>query len=164
MNTASLSDLDAILQSFCDILVAAGEKNAPCSRSGKKKRYWSEELKNASVSSKKLFFQWKKAGRPGPQHPLSMQCRVAKKQLRTIQRQHQATYRTTTYQDIMEANSSDKKRFFSLVNRQTKEGRQALSQLYVDGRHLTTEEAIREGWASYFEKLATPADNHSTYD
>ena len=63
----------------------------------------------------------------------------------------------------MEADSSDKKRFFSLVNRQRKEGRQALSQLYVDDRHLTTEEAIREGWASYFEKLATPADNH-TYD
>ena len=52
---------------------------------------------------------------------------------------------------------SDKKRFFSVVNRQRKEGRQALSQLYVDDRHLT------EGRASYFEKLATPADNH-TYD
>ena len=63
----------------------------------------------------------------------------------------------------MKADSSDKKLFFSLVNRQRKEGRQALSQLYVDDRHLTTEEAIREGWASYFEKLATLADNH-TYD
>ena len=121
LNTASPYDLDVILQSFCDILVAAGEKNAPCTRSGKKKRYWSEELKNASVSSKKLFSQWKKAGRPGPQHPLSMQCRIAKKQLRTIQRQQQATYRTTTYQDIMEADSSDKKRFFSLVNKEKKD-------------------------------------------
>ena len=55
--TASPSDMDVILQSFCDILVAAGEKNAPCSRSGKKKRYWSEELKNASVSSKEMLFQ-----------------------------------------------------------------------------------------------------------
>ena len=63
----------------------------------------------------------------------------------------------------MEADSSDKKRFFSLVNRQRKGGRQALSQPYADDRHLTTEEAIREGWASYFEKLSTPADNH-TYD
>ena len=45
LNTASPYDLDVILQSFCDILVAAGEKNAPCTRSGKKKRYWSEELK-----------------------------------------------------------------------------------------------------------------------
>ena len=65
---------------------------------------------------------------------------------------------------IMEADSSDKKLFFSLVNRQRKEGRQALSQLYVDDRHLTTEEAIREGWASYFGKLATPADNYTLYD
>ena len=61
----------------------------------------------------------------------------------------------------MEADSSDKKLFFSLVNRQRKEGRHALSQLYVDDRHLSTEEAIKEGWASYFEKLATPVDNHT---
>ena len=39
----------------------------------------------------------------------------------------------------------------------------ALNQLYVGDRHLTTEDDIREGWASYFEKLATPADD-PTYD
>ena len=30
LNTASPSDLDVILQSFCDILVAAGEKKKTC--------------------------------------------------------------------------------------------------------------------------------------
>ena len=63
----------------------------------------------------------------------------------------------------MAADSSNKKLFFSLVNRQRKEGRHALSQLFVDDRHLTTDEAIREGSASYFERLATPVDDH-TYD
>ena len=38
-----------------------------------------------------------------------------------------------------------------------------MSQLYIDDRHLTTEEAFREGWASYYEKFATLADNH-TFD
>ena len=63
----------------------------------------------------------------------------------------------------MAADSSNKKLFFSLVNRQRKEGRHALSQLFVDDRHLTTDETIREGWAAYFERLATPVDDH-TYD
>ena len=163
LDTESPSELNGKLQSFCDVLVAAAEKNAPQTRRGKKKRYWSEEMKGASIASKQMFFQWKKAGRPSPEHPLSVQCRIAKRHLRTIQRQQQASYRSTIYQSIMEADSSDKKLFFSLVNRRHKAGRQALSQLYVDDRYLTTEEAIREGWASYFEKLATPADNH-TYD
>ena len=136
---------------------------APRIRSGKKKRYWSEELKATPVCSKTVFFQWKKAGRPSPQYPLSVHRKIAKRQLRTIQRQQQASYRTTTYQNIMKADSSNKRLFFSLVNRQRKEGRQAPNQLYVDDRHLTTEEAIREGWAFYFEKLATPTDDPS-YD
>ena len=38
-----------------------------------------------------------------------------------------------------------------------------LVSFFVDDRHLTTDEAIREGWASYFERLATPVDDH-TYD
>ena len=77
METVSLSDLNAKLQVFCDVIVDAAEKSAPCIRRGKKKRLWSDELKAASIMGKQVFFQWKKAGRPGPQHPLSIHCRVA---------------------------------------------------------------------------------------
>ena len=60
----------------------------------------------------------------------------------------------------MAVDSSDKKLFISIVNRQRKERRTTLSQLFVDDyRHLTTEEAMR----SYFEKSATRVENH-TYD
>ena len=45
LETVSLSDLNAKLQVFCDVLVDAAEKSAPCIRRGKKKRLWSDELK-----------------------------------------------------------------------------------------------------------------------
>ena len=58
----------------------------------------------------------------------------------------------------MEANTSDRKLFYSLVNRQRKDGRSSLGRLVVDDVQLTTDEAIREGWALYFQKLATPKE------
>ena len=108
LETVSLSNLNAKLQVFCDVLVDAAEKSAPCIRRGKKKPLCSDELKAASIMGKQVFFQWKKAGRPGPQHPLFIHCRVAKKHLRSTQRRQQAAYRSTVYQDIMAADSSNK--------------------------------------------------------
>ena len=58
----------------------------------------------------------------------------------------------------MDADSSNRKLFYSLVNRQRREDRTSLGRLVVDDVHLTTDEAIRERWASYFRKLATPKD------
>ena len=58
----------------------------------------------------------------------------------------------------MEANTSDRKLLYSLVNRQRKDGKSSLSRLVVDDVQLTTDEAIREGWASYFHKLAAPKE------
>ena len=44
------------------------------------------------------------------------------------------------------------------MNRQRKDGRSSLGRLVVDDVQLTTDEAIREGWALYFQKLATPKE------
>ena len=41
LDTASSSDLNTNLQSFCEVLVSAAERHAPHIRSGKEKRYWS---------------------------------------------------------------------------------------------------------------------------
>ena len=103
-------------------------------------------------------YQWKQAGKPGPEHPLSVQKRVTKKQLRTLQRQQQSEYRSSIYNNIMEAHTSDRKLFYSLVSRQRKEGSTSLGRLVVDDVHLTTSEAIRQGWATYFQNLATPKE------
>ena len=50
LDTKSPSELNGKLQSFCDVLGAAAEKNAPQTRRGKKKRYWSEERKRGPLS------------------------------------------------------------------------------------------------------------------
>ena len=44
------------------------------------------------------------------------------------------------------------------MNRQRKDGRSSLGRLVVDDVQLTTDDAIREGWALYFQKLATPTE------
>ena len=114
--------------------------------SDKKKRLWSSDLQRASADSKRAHFQWKQAGKPAPEHPLSLQRKVLKKQLRTLQRQQQSEYRSSIFNNIMEANTSNRKLFYSLVNRQRKDGRSSLGRLVVDDVQLTTDEAIREGW------------------
>ena len=64
LDTESLSKLYGKLQSFCDVLVAAAEKNAPQTRRRKKKRYWSEEMKGASIASKRMFSNGKRPAGP----------------------------------------------------------------------------------------------------
>ena len=59
LDTESPSELNGKLQSFCDVLVAAAEK-MPFKPEGKKKRYWSEEMKGASISSKRMLFPMEK--------------------------------------------------------------------------------------------------------
>ena len=38
------------------------------------------------------------------------------------------------------------------MNRQIKDGKSSLGRLVVEDMQLTTDEAIREGWALYFQK------------
>ena len=61
--------------------------NAPRVKHGKKKILWSTDLQRAAADSKRTHFQWKQAGKTAPEHPLSLQRKVLKKQLRTLQRQ-----------------------------------------------------------------------------
>ena len=155
----SLGELAVQLSSFSSILVEAAVECAAKVKPGKKKRLWSSELQRAAANSQKAHFQWKQAGKPGPEHSLSVQRRVSKKQLRTLQRQQHSEYRSSIYNDIMDADSLNRKLFYSLVNRQRREGRTSLGRLVVDTVHLIADhDAIREAWASYFQKLATPKD------
>ena len=85
-------------------------------------------LKAASIMGKQVSFQWKKAGRHGQQHPLSIHCRVAKKHLRSTQRRQQAAYWPTVSQDIMAADSSNKKLFSPL----------SIDNAKRDGMHLAS--------------------------
>ena len=145
LKESSLDEVEMHLQKFCTKLVEAAVNNAPRVKPGKKKRLLSSDLQRAAADSKWARFQWKQAGKPAPEHPLSLQRKVLKKHLRTLQRQQQSEYKSSIFNNIMEANTSDRKLFYSLVNRRRKDGRSLLGRLVVYDVQLTTDEAIREG-------------------
>ena len=95
-----LGEVAVQLSSFSSILVEAAVECTAKVKPGKKKRLWSSELQRAAADSKKTHFQWKQAGKPGPEHSLSVQRRVSKKQLHTLQRQQHSEYRSSIYNDI----------------------------------------------------------------
>jgi hypothetical protein len=83
--------------------------------------------------------------------------KVAKKNLRSAQRQQEACLRKNRYDDIMSAKEGNQKLFHKLVADQRKDGTVIkTTHLIVQGEQLTSEKDIREGWANYFKELSTP--------
>ena len=85
-----------------------------------------------------------------------MNIKVAKKNLRSAQRQQEACLRKNRYDDIMSAKEGNQKLFHKLVADQRKDGTVKTTHLIVQGEQLTSEKNIREGWANYFKELSTP--------
>ena len=110
-----------------------------------------------SKESKKAFGDWKKGGRPADPHcDLVPAKNIAKRELRRKQRQCAAENRSKKYREITMAHTSDKALFHKLIDRQRQVGRAKLCELVIDDIHVSGSEKIRQGWADYFEKLATP--------
>ena len=83
--------------------------------------------------------------------------KVAKKNLRSAQRQQEACLRKNRYDDIISAKEGNQKLFHKLVADQRKDGTVIkTTHLIVQGEQLTSEKDIREGWANYFKELSTP--------
>ena len=55
--------------------------------------------------------------------------------------------------------SDTPKTFFKLDNNQRKSPNAQLHSLNVNGNVCETDEDIREGWATHFQKLATPLES-----
>ena len=51
------------------------------------------------------------------------------------------------------------KTFFRLINRQRKSSNAQLQTLIVDGKACETDDEIRAGWATHFQRLAAPMEN-----
>lgn len=100
MEELSKGQLDLQLQEFCSNVVETAAECAPQVKSRKKKGLWSMDLQKAAADSKRAHFQWKQAGKPGREHPLSIQRTKGKGHLRTLQRQQQAEYRSSVYNEL----------------------------------------------------------------
>ncbi|VDI52027.1 Hypothetical predicted protein [Mytilus galloprovincialis] len=87
----------------------------------------------------------------------------AKKRLRSTQRQHEAMLRKSKYEKIMKAHEGDQQTFYRLIANQRKDGSVQTTCLKVEENLLSTPNDIRNGWADYFEELATPHYNKNSY-
>ena len=159
----STSNLCALLREAADSCMGP---NLPTH--AKKKRQFPKVIKEACKISKEKFWKWKEAGKPKMHDNLQyLDMRIAKKQLRRLQRQHEATSRTMRYEKLMEAHEGDQSTFYKLIAEQRQDACTTTSYLLLDNERLTTTEQIREGWAKYFKDLGTPepvARNNTYYN
>ncbi|XP_071133060.1 uncharacterized protein [Mytilus edulis] len=95
---------------------------------------------------------------------LWVNCKLAKKKLRQAQRQLDANNRYKLYYEIMDSYTSNQKLFYKLINIQRTGQVKKLTKLVIDGINLESSEEIRDGWASYFEKLSTLSTSSSFCD
>ena len=127
------------------------------------KKAFSQDIKIAVKGSKKAWWEWKLVGSPSSlSHPLTIKMKQAKRKLRSEQRKAAAIKHQNELDQIMHAKSNDDKMFFKLINRQRSTSNSNTNCLIVDGEKLTGEEII-DGWATHFQKLATPHLN-TKYD
>ena len=70
-------------------------------------------------------------------------------------RKHNAQKRESKYQRIMESTHGDQRLFHSLV-KEHKAKTRATDSMIIDGKLTSDPNVIREGWANYYEQLATP--------
>ena len=106
-----------------DILI---ESSAECQPVPAKRRKpsnfkWTPELKPYVQRSKKMFWEWKEAGKSKDRGcPKYQAMKSAKVDLRKAQRSIAARERQEAYEEIIQAKESDPQLFYKLVNNQRK--------------------------------------------
>lgn len=117
----------------------------------KSKKPWSQNFKPEIARSKKAHFLWKQ---DKENKQLQKERKEAKRQLRAAQRRHAAMFRQSEQEKIMEAHEFDRQTFYKLVKKQRKGGRTS-AKVDFGNKEVTQV----EGWAKYFQDLATLKDN-----
>ncbi len=146
----ALSILQSIIE--CATIAAVPSTNKGPVRVGKSK--WYPELQEAVATAKKSHHAWKEAEKPHRDHPLAAKRRKDRKQVRRIQRQHEAAKHTELLGKISDASESDSKLFYQLIRKQ-RATPQTCSAIRVGNGDLSQDDdVIREAWAEHFEHLA----------
>ena len=164
-NTSELDILQP-LSHFNAVLKLATECSIPNHRPTakfKKKRHrpWTEKIFNAIKRCRLEWFEWKKVGAPRDrtnEHYARM--REARRCLRSEQRREAAKRRDEKIEKIMDAENNSKT-FFRLVKAQRKTPTNQTDSIMVDGTICETTEDVCQGWATHFQKLATPLQNEN---
>lgn len=121
----------------------------------------SPTVKDLEQQCKQTHYQWKLAGSPGPEQPITVQRKAAKYNVRKQIRREFASARDEFYNEIL-TNPSNK-HFYTLIRRSQSVTTRRTSCLLLQGEDVTDSETQRRAFASYYEDLAVPKD-HPNYD
>ncbi|MES9881858.1 MAG: reverse transcriptase family protein [Sedimenticola sp.] len=145
-----------VLQVLTEVLNKTAERTVPHRKVKLKgpKYKLSPAARALKQESKKAHFFWKQANSPRPDHPLSIQCRLAKYNLRKHIRREFAGTRDDFYNEIMEHPTD--KHFYKLIRRSQSSTHKPSPCLVINGVESTDLPEQRIAFANYFEDLAAP--------
>lgn len=147
---------EVLVERVNHILLTCADECAPTlKKQGKRKtKYpWAPCLKPLVKMVKKVFYVWKKNGRIPNDHAAS-ELETLKKSFRSQQRQMVAEHRRTMLQNISTASTDDRLLFYQLVRKQR--GTRKVISSSIEFKEDCNSQL--EGWAGYYEQLATAED------
>ena len=100
-------------------------------------------MKELMTKSKDADAKWKLAAKPHSPHPLELDTKECRKELRSATRRTNTAARDRQTEEIMNADANDKQLFYCLIRRQ-QASKPTISTLSIEDVKL------------YFEKLALP--------
>lgn len=152
-----------MLSRLTHVLKAASKKTVPSRLLKVKgpKFKLSPAVRRVESDCKRAFFMWKQAGSPGPEHPLSVQRKVAKYEVRKQIRREFACARDSLYAELME--NPTNKLFYKLIRRNQSSSARVASSLIVNGVEIADSSEQCRSFANYFEDLAIPK-NHPDFN
>lgn len=122
---------------------------------------WNNNINKASKQSKYIYANWKTRGRCCAK--LKSEMITAKRKLRRLQRQAQASKKNKNINEKMSASDNNTKLFHKLIRNQRNVKSQETAELKVN--NITYEEdAIIQGWGQHFTTLATPDLSKPAFD
>ena len=124
----------------------------------KRKVTYPPSVIDAMRKSRQVHAEWKSAGRPDSAHQLSVKRNRTSRAVRSAMRTYNAQLRETKYRLIMDCHQGDQRLFHSLI-RDHKAKNTGDVAMVVDEKITRDPCTIREGWADFYEDLATPANN-----
>ena len=163
----SVEDIESVALNVCTVLREAALKCVPAKRKNNPKhklRVWSTEISMSLKCVREVNKNWNEAGRPNNyQHPLVIQRKQCKKELRRKIRTEIACKELKVKEDIVSTRRYDPKLFHSIIRKQRQKGNDIIIDLHVGDQCFTGEDKVINGFQKHFQDLAKCTPNPKFY-
>ena len=151
----TIDNINTVIKVATDLVVPPRQAK----RSAPKLKIASSSMKEASAKNKRVFWEWKKSGKPREtDNVLYMAVKSSKRDLRRECRKSLATKRNDYKQEILDSRDRNSKVFHRLISNQKGKSTNIMTELTVSQKTFKTEQEILEGWKIHFSKLAEKSD------